>query len=61
MGNVFTKPLKATTTCKDCKAEMPRNNMLCHACGARNSYPEFMAALIIGGLGIMAMYALFQY
>jgi RNA polymerase subunit RPABC4/transcription elongation factor Spt4 len=61
MGNVFTKQLKVTTTCKNCKAEMPRNSMLCYECGAKNSYPEFMAALIIGGLAAMAMYALFQY
>lgn len=61
MGNVFTKQLKVTTTCKNCKTEMPKNSMFCQGCGARNSYPEFLAALIVGGLGAMAMYALLQY
>jgi hypothetical protein len=61
MGNVFTKQLKFTTTCKNCKAEMLKDSLACQECGAKNSYPEFLAALIVGGMGALAMYALFQY
>jgi hypothetical protein len=61
MGNVFTKQLKVTTTCKHCKMEMLSNSIFCHACGAKNTYPEFLAALIVASVGVMAFYALFQY
>lgn len=61
MENVFTKQLKVTTTCKSCKAEMPKDNLVCHECGAKNTYPEFVAALIVGGLGALAMYVLYHF
>jgi hypothetical protein len=61
MENTFTKELKHTITCNNCKAEIPRQSMICKECGAKNTYPEFLAAIITGGLGILAMYALYQF
>ena len=61
MANVFTKELKSTITCKHCKAETPRESLNCTSCGAKNTFPEFMAALIVGSLGVLAMYALYQF
>jgi hypothetical protein len=61
MENAFTKELKSTTTCKHCRAEIPKHSLVCNECGAKNTHPEFLAALIATGLGIMALYALYQF
>ena len=61
MVNVFTKDLKTTITCKNCKAEIPKQSLDCSECGAKNTFPEFVAAIIVGTLGILAMYALYQF
>jgi hypothetical protein len=61
MENSFTKELKSTTNCKACKAEILKQSLNCTECGAKNTYPEFLAALIIGGLGALALYSLYQF
>jgi RNA polymerase subunit RPABC4/transcription elongation factor Spt4 len=60
MDKVFTKKLKRTSACKNCKAEIPKHAMVCPVCGAKNSYPEILAALIIGGMVIVALYVLYH-
>jgi hypothetical protein len=61
MEKVFTKELRSTSTCKNCRVEMPKQSVICTECGSKNTYPEFVAALIIGGLGAMALYALYHF
>jgi hypothetical protein len=61
MENTFTKELKRTTACNSCKAEIPKQSLVCKECGAKNTYPEFLAAIIIAGLGILALSALYQF
>jgi ribosomal protein L40E len=61
MENAFTKELNSRATCKNCKAEIPKQSLTCNQCGTKNTYPEFVAALIVGVLGVLAMYALYQF
>jgi hypothetical protein len=61
MEKAFTKELKHTITCKNCKTEMPKQSLACNSCGAKNTYPEFLAALIVVGLGVYAMLALYHF